>query len=143
MSSRLYEVRRRIRETENSISTKRKYIKDKKVRFNDVESVIRIIYGCFSESTDINRKINSIIDEINNAIYIERIDFSTPLEDIQEKYPYNGSKLSSAASELEWEKRQINSQIESANREIISLNYRLDNLEEEKRRLIIESIQND
>lgn len=141
MVSSLYDVRRCIRETKSSISSKEKYIRDKNKRVNDIDKIINNIYGCSGETSSINSMVDTVISDINDAISIDRFDFSSQLVDIKEKDCYSDSNLSGTISDLSSEKSLVNNQINMAKSQLSTLENKLSNLRREETRVILDGMK--
>lgn len=142
MSETLEDIRWRIKVTKDKIRTKQGYIREKRKRIDDLNSAISGIRNTDYCIDSINRYLSTTGNNIENGLG-SSYGATDALNAIKEGGSYSDSKINSAVCMLDQEKATINSQVESYENQISSLNYELRLLREREQAKLYEIMQGD
>lgn len=141
MAESLYYVRCRIRSTRNAIRNKKQYIRQKNRRLEDIDEAISSFYRVNNCIMDINGPLYNGFSCLKCAVAVDgKCAVSTDSTSLKEKSTNSDYRISVAIDKLNKERNVVRNEIISATNELNSLNYRLEELKDEERRLVNKKI---
>lgn len=141
MGETLQEVRRKIKLTKSSISSKNISIDSKKKRKDVLNDIVKKFYTVDNCIHEYNSSLKALMSNINDSIISNgKFDNYTILDSKIEKESDEDKKLSAAIEKLKTEISNIENDIETINSENTSLNETLKILKENEKKLIAASI---